>query len=254
MSQYPVYRNDIKFDIDVDDKARFDSRDTELDHSNTDTKSAKYRIKLCEAENYELLDLSHTSFDLINEVFSIFTFKDNVSILTLNDSNLLSIQSLALFSNLLVLDISKNNLKYVPILPPSIEELVASNNLIESLELEPNLKRVVLEHNRIAYIRCTTNIEHLNISNNPIRSIEFEPRCKIKYLNIDNTLISDIGVLSELQTLSIMDSNVRAIRYMPKLSKIVLSASSFDDIKLSKRYTLKRIVDYGKFKEILIKV
>jgi len=291
--RYMVYRNDIKYkaqnSIDLD-RAVFENDEVRKDFM-SDTDNIEYRIKECFREKCQVLDVAHTSAScttttcMMDRIIAHPKFpeiKNHIIIISANDMCIPLYKTpldFSVFSNLLSLNLSNNNLTSLPNLPVSLEELIIDSNRISHIPMMKHIKRIRARQNNLNRIDYAPSLESLNVSDNPeLRSIISLPNLyyldiartgitqipmcsNLKYLDMSETRISvlqtlpslcilrceksdlqDISALQNLYVLMTTDSKVRTVHYMDTLQKLTYSGKHKKDIRLSSRYKVYNIV------------
>jgi hypothetical protein len=280
--KYVVYRNDIKYKtknkIDLD-RAIFHDKETENDFMNCDTDDIDYRIKQCIIEKYQVLDLAHmdkNAFTKLTKHTEYNKIRNNVIVISANESNLSTLPDLSKFRNLISINLNHNNISTLPFLPDSLEELLIDNNQIEFIKYLPNIKRIKARSNKLKKIEYNDKLRSLFLSNNPhLKHIDplpnlyyldisktgicTIPQCKnLKFLDIDGTNIKTLPILNNLHILSCVrsslgdisnltslyslvstDSNVRKLHYMDLMQQF--SYNSDHKIQMSSKYKAHHI-------------
>jgi hypothetical protein len=279
--KYQVYRNDIKYkqhkEIDAS-RAEWDN-DVKRDFQTKDTDSLDYRLEMCEKENYETLDMASMKNDCFLKLFEHKIFpkiKDRIMHIFAYECDITEIPDLTCFSQLQTLDLSRNKLRRLPLLPESLEELIVNNNKITSLDqnlpkllrfdgtnnrfnsivFSDALERIHVKNNPITKLRAFNNLHYLDISYTKINKIDSMPR--LKYLDMSHTEIislpslpmieqllcnesklNDISNISSLQCLEIINTNVSRIHYIKNLITLLYHESN--PIILSQKYKMLNV-------------
>lgn len=199
-----IYENDLKY-------KKYNNIDTKRIHGSNskdiDKDTLEYRFYECNKDGCKTLDLSHLFLTALPNFsnFSSFINFSSIKYLFLSENKLINIQDLSFMENLAVLDLCNNSLVSIPTLPISIEELLIMNNKISninSLIQYPFLKRVNCTNNLIKEIPTIDSVEILICDNNQIEKISnYLPKLiklmasnnKIKRLpNYDNLRVLEI--------------------------------------------------------------
>jgi hypothetical protein len=279
--KYQVYRNDIKYkqhkEIDAS-RAEWDN-DVKRDFQTKDTDSLDYRLEMCEKENYETLDMASMKNDCFLKLFEHKIFpkiKDRIMHIFAYECDITEIPDLTCFSQLQTLDLSRNKLRKLPLLPESLEELIVNNNKITTLDqnlpkllrfdgtnnrfnhiiFSDALERIHVKNNPITKLRAFNNLHYLDISYTKINKIDSMPR--LKYLDMSHTEIislpslpmieqllcnesklNDISNISSLQCLEIINTNVSRIHYIKNLITLLYHESN--PIILSQKYKMLNV-------------
>jgi Leucine-rich repeat (LRR) protein len=241
---YHVYRNDIKYrdknDIDIE-RAIFENDDVKNDFMYGDTDTIDYRIKDCIREKFQVLDLAHMSsnvFALLKSHSSFDNIASKVEVLSANDCSIETLDDLSMFSNLISLNIGDNNLRKLPKLPNSLEELIIDNNKITLIPYMSNLKRLRARNNHLRKIHYSDSMESLNLSKNP-NLTELSPLSRLYHLEVGETGISDVPVCPNLKYLDLHETAVRSLPELPNLHILSCVRSELSDIsKLTNLYSL----------------
>jgi len=242
--KYTIYRNDIKYrsrnDIDMG-RAIFDSEDVRDDFLNGATDTLDYRIKDCEREKYQVLDLAHMTQDVFDQLYRHEKFESIVSrieILTANDCGINDLPDLTVFTNLICLNIGDNNVSTLPRLPSSLEELIIDNNQVESIPYMSNLKRLRARNNRLRRIHYSDSMESLNLSKNR-DLIELAPLSQLYHLEVGETGVTEIPLCPNLKYLDLYKTRVETLPDLPKLHILTCIKSKLSDISnLTNLYSL----------------
>lgn len=164
------------------------------------------------------VDLSrNTALDTLslaaNNITSIDLGKNTELIwadLTVNDIN--EVTGLTGLSQLKTLRLSFNSLTEISIENESLEALLISHNLLQSIDLSgvPQLKNLLLTTNELTSLDVTSNVllETLLFSNNRITTVDLEHNTNLQYLYCSSNLLTglDISHLSKLDFL-VVDRN-----------------------------------------------
>lgn len=228
-----VYKNDLKYieynDININKVKNM---------PNYTFSTVAARIKECEEEKYEFLDLNHMDLthipnDVVNDnklhkIKSLFMIDNNISVI-----------NMSIFNNLTVVDLSNNKLSSVPILPDTIEEITVKNNVLETVVLNSysNLKRLDVSHNKLTTIDLHKTLDILICNNNNIKQIKSFPKlrklsCKkndihtisglplIEIIECDNNKISTIINFPILRELYCNNNKITLITKLPKIEVV----------------------------------
>ena len=209
-------------------------------------------------------DLSQSYFK--NQLKNIkYLFISNNKITSCNDK-------LKFFENLHVLDISHNNISEISYIPPNLIELVCNNNnLIRLVNNMDNIVRLECSDNKLIVLPSMKNLTHLLCENNKLNGISEYPNCQkiicsnnpifninsqpkltyldcsrtnikekllnmpsLEYLNCNNTKISNVSNLSNIESIDMCFTDIKHIPYLTKLNHIKCNAD--DDIRISDSY------------------
>jgi len=251
--QYPVYRNDIKFkkQRNIDPSLAIWTNDVRNDYLNKDTDSIDYRIEECKRENYEMIDLSHMDddcFKLLFEHESFPTIKNTLQHVFATNCKLQTLPNLNQLSSLLTLDVSCNELTFLPNLPNSLEELIVDENKLTEINIDlPNLLRFNGDNNNISKIVYAKSLERIHLSNNPVsKIIGFDKlyfldvsstnitilyACpNLKYLDVSKTKITELPPMNSLQTLVCIDSDLSDINKLKNLHNLDMAGSKIANL------------------------
>lgn len=257
MKKSNIYKNDIKFNDQIDiENSEFESeevKDTYIDYNKKP--KIEFRIKDCEMENYEYLDLSDLHIDdltLVN-LFNLDTIKyilTKIKFLDLSSNNLKLFPNINDYSNIIYFSISNNkiensiinntikelsceNNKIKKIISDSIEKLSASNNLIEELQV-PNIKIMFINDNEIKSINYLKKLEYLECSNNKINKIENIENLVELYAS-NNDIVS-IDNLENIKIINCIDNPIIRIKYFSTLNSLITSTPH-----ISKKYIIENL-------------
>lgn len=150
------------------------------------------------------IDLSHnTTLDTLslaaNNITSI-DLSENMELiwvdLTVND--LSSVTGLTELSQLHTLRLSFNSLTEFSVENESLEGLLISHNLLQSIDLSgaPQLKNVLLRTNELTNLDVTSNtlLETLVFSNNQITTVNLEHNPNLQYLYCSSNLLTQLDI------------------------------------------------------------
>ena len=137
----------------------------------------------------------------------------NLEHLVLSDCSLSNIDALSNSLRLVTLDLSKNAIRDITPLSfmTSLTKLDLSNNALTNLS--PLSALTALTELNVSYnsltsiaplISCTA-LEQLNASGNQISQLIAFPGSNMKQLNLSNNLLTDVSVLAELTSLTVLD-------------------------------------------------
>ena len=185
----------------------------------------EYRIKLCENENYDHIDLSNLENNLINAFFITDFYLKNchkIKHLFMSNSNIYIIPDLSKMINLETIDLSHNNIDEIPTnFPKSVTELILNNNFIKSIEIDlNNLIRLDCSNNKLRKINNLNNIEKLDISKNDIYTMEDEYK-KLIDLNCEHTKIIQLPNLPAVEKINCSNTKISHIFDCMKLKILV---------------------------------
>ena len=249
--KYILYKNDLKFSENIN------LEDSEFESDNIRTMYTDYksrpkidlRIKDCELENYEYLDLSKLYmddliFEKILELERIKMILSKIKFLDLSNNNLKKIPILLNYKNIIYLNISSNkitgninstntnnnlielvcdnnSIKSIDLL--LLERLVASNNIIENIFV-PNIKMLIINENKLSKISSYNKLYYLECMDNNIELIDnFE---NLEELYISNNNIIDIDtIMPKLTILNCTKNPINKIGFYNKLNFLVCSTS-----------------------------
>ena len=242
--KYVVYKNDLKFSEFIDPEMSIWDKDVEKKYHSNVYKLLKYRIYDCKKNNFEYLDISYLNLDKLPN-FTEHKYYNNlkkIKYLFVHNNNISDIgNSLDIFENLEVLDISNNKLTSINSLPDTLKELVCHNNKLikictsdsvtildcsfnslTKLQNYPMLHTLMCEDNNIDFLRSFFNIKHITCKNNPITKISDQPI--LEFLNCENTKIQGrISEMPYLEWLICHDTNINDIATLKSLKHIEMT-------------------------------
>lgn len=198
----------------------------------------QYRLHSCKNNNYTLLDLSNLELFYIPDITNHYDYKNikNIEYLFVNNNNISIIQKdeLEQFTNIIVLDVSSNNLTNLNYLPNTLIELVCKNNYIINICKLSNLIKLDCSFNNMSFINNYEKLEILDCSNTNISIIYLK---KLKKLYCNNSKICDIQNCHNIEIIEMINSKIEKLFYFSNLKKIVFSID--DKFFISNKYKLK---------------
>ncbi len=263
-----IYKNDLKFnDNIIYENSDFDSDIIKEIYDDYKKKpKIELRIKDCEMENYNYLDLSNLNLDneLLEKLINLDRIKfllNKIKFLDLSSNQLTKYFDFSLYKNILYLNVARNKIEgniydnnilelsceynnIISIKSKSIEKLNACNNKIVSLEI-PNLKIMLINNNNLELLDDQDTVEYLECMNNKLKNIgKFN---KLKEIYIANNLIEDFNEMNELKVLNCVNNPIKKIKFLGNLDLILCSTP-----KISSKYKIKHIAKVKK--DYLIKL
>ncbi len=279
--KYVVYNNDLKYgknrEIDVDKVIWYD--ETVKENFNNDLDSLEYRITECKNSDWEYLDLSNMELKHIPRIPS--KCFDKTKYIFLNNNKFAETLDLTKFIMLEVADISDNNINNI-LFTNKLKELSCKNTKIknintgnleildcidskvEIINIGEKLISLYCCNNNISYLSSSNTLKKLSCSKNPIDKLEKYPM--LEYLDIsetkikniknhsnliclcaNNTLLTKLPILNNLENLEIIDTNIETVDYYPKFKIILCSSNSTKNI--SEKY--KNIVNIKSHKRFI---
>ena len=170
-----IYKNDLKFIDKFDlEKSEFDSDIVQnLYNKHKNKPKIELRITDSEMEKYEYLDLSSLDLDdnLINKLIDLDKIKfilSKIKYLDLSSNNLTHKPNLTMYTNIIYLSISKNNING-PIIDNNLIELTCDFNKITKIESQ-SITKLSANNNMISLINIP-NIKVLHLNNNELSEI-----------------------------------------------------------------------------------
>lgn len=128
-------------------------------------------------------------------------------LLDVQSNNLSSLSGLANLPNLKKLDVSFNKLETLSIPNASLETLFATNNLLNSLDIQAAsmLKSALLTSNQLPAIHLSGNplLETLLLSNNQIQGIDLQQNTQLATFFISSNLLTQLDVSHNLNLLDL---------------------------------------------------
>jgi len=287
-TKYDIYENDLKYRIlrNIDpDKAEWTSENVQYKFKNVNCDSLKYRIRESEKSNFTYLDLSHLnlkSLPLLTNDKNYNKLK-YIKYLFLNDNKLSDLdENICQFTNLEVLDISKNYLKHIAVLPFTLVELACHNNQLLSIVSHSRLRILDCSFNKLKSLGQYDSITKILCDNNELNSIssynnllyfickqnsslstigeqqklthidcsytklsgKFTGCPNLTNLICNNTFMSSIDEKIDLKSLEIVNTNIRRLSYYPMLQDLIYSKS--DDIDIDESYKIKQYYELDK--------
>jgi Leucine-rich repeat (LRR) protein len=230
-----IYENDLKYinnnNIDL----------SKVDNYNSGNKDTlEYRIDECIKNKMITLDLSHLNLNFMPNIPILI--QESVKYLFLAENNIVQIDSLINYKNLLVLDICSNKLKTLPILSGNIEEIIIRKNNITDIGniLKcPNLKRLDCSNNNIKFMPKSNSLNILICHNNKIEKIS-DLKNLVK-LSCRHNLINIISNLDNLKILDCGDNKLDNIGKFEKLEELYCGSNIIRNIDLKLLDSIKVI-------------
>lgn len=175
------------------------------------------------SEKLEILSINYNRIDIIDRDYS------NLKKLYINMNQIREIKPNLTFPNLLTLEISKNELKYLPdlsVLAPQLQKIDASVNYIEKFpKLPSTIVEINLTKNNISEIpesiKNLTNLLKLSIEKNIIKNVPVLPP-QIQHLLLSLNQITSFSEQS-----------------LPNLTQITLSKNRFSSVPAIRDTNLK---------------
>jgi Leucine-rich repeat (LRR) protein len=255
-----IYKNDLKFSDNLDiENSDFETDDIKNMYNDFNKKpKIELRIKDCELENYNYLDLSDLSLtdNLLNKLFKLEKIKNilsKIEFLDLSNNNLTTLPQLIVnnkYNNILYLNIARNSIT-TDIINDNLLELSCEFNKIKKIESKsliklsssnnelfiintPKIEILVINNNFIDSLSSFENLEYLECINNKISKIS--NMNKLTELFISNNKLVEIDKLQNLNILNCTDNPIKKIKFFENISTIMCSTSL-----LSSRYKIKSI-------------
>ncbi|WP_190808723.1 leucine-rich repeat domain-containing protein [Flagellimonas sp. S3867] len=130
--------------------------------------------------------------------------------LDLKVNDLTSITGLSAATNLKWLNLSFNYFENYTIENPSLENILMSNNLLESFDpsIATNLESLYILINKITHLDLTHNtlLETINVGDNKLTQIDFGPKEHLTYLSCFSNLLNNLDV-SNFDKLNYLSAN-----------------------------------------------
>lgn len=256
-----VYKNDLKFDDFDLQTSEFESEDTRQIYQNYKSKpKIELRIKDCEMENYEYLDLS--KLDLTDELlYKLFSLKKIINILKkitfldLNNNKLTIFPNLNSYPNIKYLSISFNNIngpidnniieelsceqnKITSIRSKTLLKLSGSNNMISSIDV-PNIKLLIINNNKLNCIPSYLNLKYIECIDNQISSLD--NLVNLEELYIGSNQLTNLDYLPKIKVLNCINNPIDKIKYFSNLNILLCST-----MKISSKYKVSNITKIKK--------
>lgn len=279
MSKYTVYENDLKYkkmrDIDPE-KAIWSTDDIETKYHTINYDTLEYRLRQCEKDNFESLDLSHLEIAHVPELkgWKHYDRIKDIKCLFLNNNNMKKCdENFRQFENLEVLDISNNELISVDFLPYFLKEFVCSENKIVNMISHSNILRLdcssnkleglynykslidlICDDNKLKTINTYENVTRIICKNNPLIEINTQPNVKyldcsstdlknsisnmpkLNFLICNKTRLNDISNLTQLKGLEICHSDITKIPFIESLEDLLYKQKQ--EIMLSSKFKI----------------
>jgi len=252
-----IYKNDLKFNDDIDiTLTEFDSDNTKniyIEYKNTP--KIELRIKDSEIENYEYLDLSNLGIDdellvKLCQLKKINNILNKVKFLDLSFNSLKKNPNLSIYSNIVYLNISNNEIEG-NIIDNNLVELTCENNRINRIESNsllrlsgsnnkieylntPKIKMLIVNNNKLVEISSYNNLEYLECINNRLNNVDNLENVEELYISDNN--ISNLNSYPKLLILNCTNNPINKIKYFEKLKMLLCSTAS-----ISSRYNITNI-------------
>ncbi len=256
-----IYKNDLKFgdfDITVSD---FESEDVKLIYNDYKSKpKIELRIKDSQMENYEYLDLSNLEIDdeILPQLLSLNKIKkilSRIKFLDLSNNKITMYPDLSEYKNIIYKSISHNKLSgdiidnnvielscdynnIKRIMSKSVEKLNAANNSIEYIDI-PNIKFLVVNRNKLEYIKSYPDLEYLECIENKINILDSLDSLTELYIAHNN--LETLSGLPNIKVLNCTNNPIKKIGYFLKLNLLVCSTPA-----ISSRYVVKELTKIKK--------
>lgn len=155
-----------------------------------------------------LLDLSHNKIKAISQD-NMFGFLKSLQFIYLNHNGINRLRtSFGNVTTLVEFDGSHNDLKdwSLTFVPGSTMRLnLAYCGLKDSYTSSSDKEELNLEGNMIEVMKITGKVTRLRANNNIIRQVEIDPSIELEALELANNYISDIGNITKVDNLQILD-------------------------------------------------
>ncbi len=256
-----IYKNDLKFgdfDITVSD---FESEGVKEIYNNYKSKpKIELRIKDSQMENYEYLDLSNLEIDdeILPKLLSLNKIKkilSRIKFLDLSNNKITIYPDLSEYKNIIYKSISHNKLSgdiidnnvvelscdynnIKRIMSKSVEKLNAGNNSIEYIDI-PNIKFLVINRNKLEYIKSYPDLEYLECIENKINILNNLDSLTELYIAYNN--LETLSGLPNIKVLNCTNNPIKKIGYFLKLNLLVCSTPA-----ISSRYVVKELTKIKK--------
>jgi len=241
-----IYKNDLKFNDDITEDSDFDTDNIKEMYSHYKKKpKIELRIKDCELENYNYLDLSNLGLDdeLLSKLLKlekIILILKKIEYLDLSSNKLTKTINLDNYKNIIYFNISRNEIcgsfedhNITSVVSTSIQKLNACSNNITSIRV-PKVKILLINDNKLDKLDTLEYVEYMECINNNIKTVgKFN---KLKEIFIANNLIEDIDEMNELSILNCVNNPIKRIKYVGKLNIILCSTPN-----ISSKYKIKNI-------------
>lgn len=241
-----IYKNDLKFDVDVNlRESEFESDYVKQIYNNFKTKpKIELRIEDSKMENYKYLDFSKLDIDddALVKLFDLERIEKimrKIEFLDLSHNNLKFLPDLKKFPNVLYLNVSWNqihndivddnlleltcnNNKIISVKSNKLTHLNASHNNIETIDV-PQIKILAISHNKLTWIPSYLNLKYLECIGNMIKKIDNMLMLEELYI-ADNNIIN-ISNMPKLQVLNCVGNPINKIKYFLNLKTLMSSTA-----------------------------
>lgn len=167
------------------------------------------------ATSLTLIDLSHNQIKWIN-ADNIFGFTKNLKFVYLNNNAINKMRtSFANVTNLVEVDASHNNLLDWSLTfagGSSVKLNLAYCGLKNAYSSAADKEELNLEGNEIEVMKITGRVVRLRANNNIIRQVEINPSIQLEALELANNLITDIGNITKVSKLQVLDLSGNRLR------------------------------------------
>lgn len=207
-----LYPNDLKY-IEYNKIDLNKVKDLPNDY---DFSTLQSRIDACIKSDHKMLDISHLN---LTQFPSSVCNLSKLQYLFMSHNKISKINDLSFYKDLIVIDLSYNNLTAIPLLPNIVEELVISHNNIENATLKYNyLKRLDISNNKLISLSFIESLEILNCDDNKLTKIDTYPQ--LKKLSCERNNISVIHPQPKLRILYADNNKIKTILNFPKLKEL----------------------------------
>lgn len=252
----PIYKNDLKFNnFKYAEKDGQSEKVKNLNMEYENKPKLLFRIKDCEMENYEYLDLSNLSmdddqFEKLCGLDVIINILNRIKFLDLSTNDLHKMPNISCYKNIIYLNVSNNKISgsinnnlYIEftcdhnlietINSTSITYLSASNNKITSICV-PNIQTCMINHNLLDNLNNLSKLTYLECSDNKI--INIQNNMLLKELFIADNLLETIKNMPSLKILNCVNNPLNKIAYMSNIDTLFCSTN-----RISTQYKINTI-------------
>lgn len=256
-NRYLIYKNDLKFNNQINlEDSEFESDTVKLIYDNFKNKpKIELRLEDSKIENYKYLDLSNLDIDdeYLLKLFNLNKIQQilqKIEFFDLSNNKLKSFPNLNKYLNIKYLNLSFNKIQQ-DIIDDNLLELTCNNNKIKSIKSNkithlnasnneigylhtPNIKILIIGHNKLNFIQSYLNLVYLDCTENQI--IKIDNMINLEELYITNNNLKNISNMPKLKFLNCISNPLNKIKYFPEL-KILMSSTS----KISAQYDVLNI-------------